>query len=434
MVAAADLAAGIAFLLVGILGWRRSRRQSALFLLAGIAWFVGPLVPVVQLMHRPLMLHAALAYPRGRLPDRRSLVLVIIAWALSVVPSLASQLVIMIGLGLLVALAAWWRRPTALPSAPVSRWMLSCLAAALALPPVVRAVGPVIEGRAYALLLYGGLIVAVAVLPLVDLLRRPPEWETDAVIELSGATPGETLVSLRSEAAERPEGPTRTSLLAAVALLESNLDLQRELAARVAEVRDSRRQLVQAAAGERRALGRALADGPLIELAALETTVVAMRAAADEQVQPAVTGCLTEIAHIRGDLSQLGRGLHPRVLTDRGLAGALAELAAASPVPVMLSAPSQRYPETVETEMWYACAEVVTNALKYADARSIRLEVESQPGLLQATITDDGRGGATLRPGGGLAGLADRLSALGGGLRLESAPIGTTVRLGVARP
>ena len=119
------------------------------------------------------------------------------------------------------------------------------------------------------------------------------------------------------------------------------------------------------------------------------------------------------------------------MLTEDGLPGALTDLASHSPVPVVLDVPDHRFPTTAETAVWYACAELITNAVKHAQAGRIVVAVAAQDGQLTAEVTDDGIGGSTISPGGGLAGLVDRLSAVGGGLALESAMPGTQVRLWV---
>ena len=202
---------------------------------------------------------------------------------------------------------------------------------------------------------------------------------------------------LRQEASRRGDSAAR-SLLAAAALLESNAALQIQLAKRVAEVRASRAQLVEAGARERERLGQLLADGPLHDLDELRDTVRALTQLCDGRALSLVENCRAEIARTTEDLAQLGRGLHPRVLTEDGLPGALTDLASHSPVPVVLDVPDDRFPTTAETAVWYACAELITNAVKHAQASRIVVAVADQDGQLTAEVTDDGIGGSRSVP------------------------------------
>jgi signal transduction histidine kinase len=126
------------------------------------------------------------------------------------------------------------------------------------------------------------------------------------------------------------------------------------------------------------------------------------------------------------DLDALARGLHPRELTERGLAGALASLADTSPVPVELSVTAERMPADVEGVAYFVCAEALANAAKHAGASRITVSAQRRDGRLAVVVRDDGAGGAGFRAGGGLAGLADRVDAVGGTLGLESPPGGGT--------
>jgi signal transduction histidine kinase len=138
----------------------------------------------------------------------------------------------------------------------------------------------------------------------------------------------------------------------------------------------------------------------------------------------------TELDQALGELRELARGIHPAVLSDRGLAAALEALAARATVPVeIVEVPAERLPEPVETAAYYLIAESVTNAAKYADASSVRVHVRHSNGLVSVDVVDDGVGGADAARGSGLRGLADRLAALDGRLEVESRPNeGTRIR------
>jgi signal transduction histidine kinase len=128
------------------------------------------------------------------------------------------------------------------------------------------------------------------------------------------------------------------------------------------------------------------------------------------------------------ELRELARGLHPAVLTDRGLAPALQSLANRSPFPVAIAGvPALRLPEPIEAALYYVVAESLTNAAKHSGATEGSVELSTTPERVMVKIRDNGSGGASLNTGTGLRGLVDRIEALGGELRLQSHPGGGTV-------
>jgi signal transduction histidine kinase len=121
------------------------------------------------------------------------------------------------------------------------------------------------------------------------------------------------------------------------------------------------------------------------------------------------------------ELRELARGIHPAVLSDRGLATAVEALAHRAPVPVELDAlPSERLPEAVELAAYFVVAEALTNVAKYAQASYARVSVEQENGRVVVEVKDDGVGGADPARGTGLRGLADRLGILEGRLEVDS--------------
>jgi signal transduction histidine kinase len=125
----------------------------------------------------------------------------------------------------------------------------------------------------------------------------------------------------------------------------------------------------------------------------------------------------------------MGRGLHPAVLTQDGLEAAAGFLADRSPVPVRLSVTlGRRPPAEVETTAYFVLAEALTNAAKHAAATCVTVTLALAGPGLAVEVADDGSGGAALRPGGGLEGLADRLAILDARLTVESGPSGTRLR------
>ncbi len=151
---------------------------------------------------------------------------------------------------------------------------------------------------------------------------------------------------------------------------------------------------------------------------------------ADELAQR-LEGAVTEVADVLEELKEIALGLHPAVLTDSGLRPALRALARRSAVPVSVDVRVKgRLPEPVEVAAYYAVAEALTNIAKYAGASAAEVEATTREGVLQVWVRDDGRGGADFGRGSGLAGLKDRIEALGGRISLHSPPgAGTTLQI-----
>jgi len=198
------------------------------------------------------------------------------------------------------------------------------------------------------------------------------------------------------------------------------------------ELRRSRARLIEAADGERRRLERNLHDGAQQRLVSLSlalrlatsmlerdpATAVAIMGAAEEELKLALQ-----------ELRELARGLHPAVLTDRGLDAALDALAERSPVPVTLEVQlEERLPGPIEAAAYYVVAEALTNVAKYASASSARVRVGQAAGVVGVEVSDDGIGGADRSAGSGLRGLEDRVSALDGRLTVVS-PTGEGTRI-----
>jgi PAS domain S-box-containing protein len=192
-------------------------------------------------------------------------------------------------------------------------------------------------------------------------------------------------------------------------------------AARRVEIAASRARIVEAENAARRQLERDLHDGAQQSLVVASLTLV--RAAAQARATPAetlVTEALDQVRKAFAELRELARGIHPAVLSERGLRTALELLAARSPVPVEVRAPAQRLPPGVEATLYFTAAEALTNVAKYARATCATVEVEVSEDAVVQEIADDGVGGASAAAGSGLRGLADRLGAVGGTLEVQS--------------
>ena len=204
-----------------------------------------------------------------------------------------------------------------------------------------------------------------------------------------------------------------------------------ELEERIASLRRSRLDLVTAFETERRRIERHLHDGVQQRLVGLTMTL----GLAETQLPDGEGRTLVERAHgeaeaALGDLRDAVRGIHPRVLVDHGLRAAVNEVTDRSPLPVSVDLEVDRLPSAVEETAYFVVSESLTNAIKHADADRVAISGTVDGERLRVEVSDDGMGGASVVPDGGLAGLVTRLDALGGTLSVSS-PIGgpTTIRM-----
>ena len=239
-----------------------------------------------------------------------------------------------------------------------------------------------------------------------------------------------------------PLGPVLFLLWYATAVRLANLNArvirallgpteQARLRARVEQLAASRADTVDSQAGELRRIERDLHDGAQARLVSLGMSLGLAEQLLHEDPQ-AVQRLLVEArestAGALTELRDLVRGIHPPVLADRGLDGALQALALVNPIPttVVTRLPG-RLPAPVESAAYFAVSEALSNAIKHAEARHIRITVEfAAPGRLAMTVADDGRGGASIDAGTGLRGIARRLAAFDGTLEVDSPPGGPT--------
>jgi signal transduction histidine kinase len=243
-----------------------------------------------------------------------------------------------------------------------------------------------------------------------------------APIFLGGALWGAVVVSTMEPEPFPEDAEQRISYFAELAAQAlANAQAREELAA-------SRARIVAAGDAERRRLERNLHDGAqqrLVSLA-LMLRLAARRHPDDEDLPRAVD----ELTHALQELRELARGIHPAVLSERGLEPAVRAVADRTPVPVELEIGlRERLPEGVEAAAYYVVSEALTNVAKYANASVVRIEIAHADGVARITVADDGEGGAHPDGGSGLRGLADRVEALNGRLTIDS-PVGagTTLR------
>jgi signal transduction histidine kinase len=205
----------------------------------------------------------------------------------------------------------------------------------------------------------------------------------------------------------------------------ANADAREQLAT-------SRTRIVQAADAERRRLERNLHDGAQQRLVSLALILREAEAKLDENPHAAhwrLAEAREELTLAIDELRELARGIHPAVLTDRGLRVAVESLARRAPMPVRIEElPEPRLPQPIEAAVYYLVAEALTNAARHAQAREVTVRVAQSGKLVRAEVADDGVGG--VREGTGLGGLRDRFEALRGSLTVNSPPGGGTVVCG----
>ena len=217
---------------------------------------------------------------------------------------------------------------------------------------------------------------------------------------------------------------------AAAALALENERLAAEVRARYDDLRAASARLVAAGDAARRRIERNLHDGAQQRLVSLSVTLNLARRQAEPGSRTAalLDDAIAELNAGLAELRELARGIHPAVLTERGLDPALEGLAARAPVPVTISAPlHERLPPPVEAAAYFVVMEALTNVAKYASASAAEVSIHRTDGQIVVDVADDGIGGADPTAGSGLAGLADRVAALGGHLEVESPPGGGTV-------
>jgi signal transduction histidine kinase len=219
------------------------------------------------------------------------------------------------------------------------------------------------------------------------------------------------------------------SVAAAARLVVANARLQEDVRRQVTELEASRRRVVEAGDAQRRRLEAEIRGG--VERTLAEAAMLLAetgRPAPTPEFAATLAETQGELARAREELRAFARGVHPRVLTEGGLAAALRELVSSSRMPVDLSVAEGRFPAPVEAAAYFVCAEALTNVAKHATARRVTIDVADGGGRLVAGVRDDGAGGARLDLGRGLRGLADRVEALGGRFTLASeAGAGTVV-------
>jgi signal transduction histidine kinase len=243
---------------------------------------------------------------------------------------------------------------------------------------------------------------------------------------------GQPVAALLHDPALRENLELVESVCAAAALTLENERLQAELRARLAELRASRARLVEAGAAERRRIERDLHDGAQQRLISIAMSLGLVEARLPDDplsVGPIVREARAALGVALAELRELSQGIFPSILSERGLAAALEELARGSALPVALDARLPGHlPAPVEAAAYFVVSEALANAAKHSHASDVRVTASVAGGRLLVEVGDDGIGAAG-GPGTGLRGLADRIEALGGSFTITSPPgRGTTLR------
>ena len=241
---------------------------------------------------------------------------------------------------------------------------------------------------------------------------------------------GRRVAALIHDPSLRDDPALVDAVCAAAGLALENERLQAELRARLDDLRASRARLVEAGDSERRRLERNLHDGAQQRLVSLSLAFRLAQSKLDsdpESAKEILARAGDDLSQALAELRELARGIHPAVLTDRGLTPALEALADRAPMPVEVqSSLERRLPEPVEAAAYYVVSEALANVVKYANALSVTVELARRDGTAVVEIRDDGVGGADPERGSGLRGLADRVEVLDGRLSVESRPGGGT--------
>jgi signal transduction histidine kinase len=258
-------------------------------------------------------------------------------------------------------------------------------------------------------------------------LRRLGSGRAVTVIDQEGSH----VAALLHDPALEDERELLDATTAAAGIAFENARLHAELRARLEELKGSRARIVDAGQKERQRLERNLHDGAQQRLIALSLELGLLEEGLKEDADTTsrLVQARREIATSLEELRDVARGIHPAVVSGHGLEIALEQLAARGPVPIRLTlAIGRRLPERLEVAAYYLVSESLANIGKHAHATSASVEVARLEGKVVVEVVDDGVGGADTERGSGLRGLADRVEALEGRLRIWS-PIGGGTRV-----
>ncbi|MEV6906679.1 sensor histidine kinase [Amycolatopsis sp. NPDC051071] len=464
-------ATGFLFLLAGAVAHvRRATNPIGLLIaMAGLAFFAedlqfatDPLTHTAGLAlaaaSSPVIVHLVLVFPHGKLRSRWERVLVFSAYAVvfgsavlgllvngdprnlaAVAASPESEQVVKrlleligagIGAGVVVVLLYRW-----LAGRLPQRRLLSPVVAIAVVGAVSTTVGSALgSGHPYSEPLLDVYRISFCLWPLAFLagVLRARVGNAE-MIRLLLERDGSGLAALVQDDEVWKDSRSIDALNAAAGLVLDNQRLAAELEEQLAEVQASRARIVAAADDERRRVERDLHDGAQQRLVSIVLLLRMAERRLGDDLTPAVATLLTstvdELQATVTELRELARGLRPAILTEAGLIPAVRSLLARIPLAVALvSADVPRLSGPVEATAYFVVTEAVTNALKHAQAREVRVSIGVEEDGLRVAVHDDGTGKADIDGGSGLHGLRDRVRALGGELTVLGEPgSGSTV-------
>jgi len=459
---ALSTATGFLFLLAGAVAHvrRPANPIGVLIALAGVAVFLEDLQfardPVLHAIAVPLraaagpvIAHLVLAFPHGKLRSRWERLLVaasyLVAFGLGSLglltrddprdlPAVSARVLELaataIGAGVIVVLLHRWLTGGAPQRRLLSPVLVIALSGALAsgAGTALRDGHPLSEPL---LQVYRILFCLWPLAFLAGVLRA--HVGNAEMIRLLLERDGTGLAALVQDDEVWKDSRSIDALNAAAGLVLDNQRLTAELEQRLAEVRASRARLVAAGDEERRRLERDLHDGAQQRLGSV---VLLLRMAGRRyggvlpaDVRALLSGAVDELQTAITELRELARGIRPAILTEAGLVPAVRSLADRIPMEVALAVGTvPRLDAAVEATAYFVASEALTNALKHAEADHVDVRIAVEGTELRVEVTDPGVGGADVEGGTGLAGLRDRVQALGGELEVRSDAGGTTVR------
>jgi signal transduction histidine kinase len=264
----------------------------------------------------------------------------------------------------------------------------------------------------------------------VDPARPEPGRIVTPLPGAAGGAPADAVLVSDAGLEHEPHLIRLTAAAASMALEHSRL--QAEVQAQLEQVRASRARIVEAGDDARRRIERDLHDGAQQRLVTLSLALGLARsqaAGSDPEMAALLDGARKEAREALSELRELARGIHPAILTETGLPGAIQALVERAPVATTVGrVPSGRFPAPIEATAYFVVSEALANVAKHAPAATARVCIRQPSGKIVVEVADDGPGGARADAGSGLRGLADRVASVGGTLRIDS-PAGGGTRL-----
>jgi signal transduction histidine kinase len=473
-----DIATGLAFVIAAVIA-RGSSAERLLMAVVGVAWLTASFLPAARSLHQAVLVVSLVAFPTGRVRglSRWLLACLAVPVAFGLLPqvgvaavfALVALLVVVEGrrdtatgyptvaaIAIAAVLGASWsvsrlRAEAFDPTVALVGYELVLLAVAVGFPVAAQAVirsrarladrllaGERLAGLEGFAVVLGRVLSDASVevfrwygsdAEYVDERGRSVSTGGDERRWLTVADADGPVAVVAHQSSALDDPATAEAVTAAVRLAIRHERLQHEQQQQLAELEASRARIVTAADRERERAAIQLRDDVRASLELAQSELSAVRTAARDTADvESLDIVVSELVAAQREIVELVAGVPPAHLGSGRLKEALQALAQRSPVPVSVTvaADAARGQDT-EAALFYVCSEALANAVKHADAKRIAITVRRINGAIEAVIFDDGRGGAD-PTGSGLQGLADRLAARNGRLRVESPPgAGTTV-------